>query len=127
MNLDPGIMPILSSYVADGGRLVMDMRGAWMDSYSALFPRGSQSQFAELFGTVLREYQYAGINRDWYLDDQRLIGSFGVLRPESGIVKAKFSNGDVAVSKHKFGNGTAIILGYEAARACFGRSASEME
>lgn len=125
--MDPGIMPILSSYVADGGRLVMDMPGAWMDSYSALFPRGSQSQFADLFGTVLREYQYAGINRDWYLDDQRLIGSIGVLRPKSGIVKARFSNGDVAVTEHKFGSGTAIILGYEAARACFGRSASEME
>jgi beta-galactosidase len=125
--MDPGIMPYMSSYVAEGGRLVMDMPGAWMDTHSALFPRGSQSQFAALFGTVLREYQYAGINRDWFLQDHRLIGSIGVLRPEGGMVKARFSNGDVAITEHKFGKGTAVILGYEAARACFRKTSPEME
>jgi beta-galactosidase len=125
--MDSAILSHLATYVEEGGRLVMDMPGAWMDTYSALFPRGSQSQFASLFGTVLREYQYAGINRDWFLNDQRLRGSIGVLRPEGGVVKARFSNGDVAVTAHKYGKGTAVILGYEAARACFRRSSPEME
>lgn len=125
--MDSPILSHLATYVEEGGRLVMDMPGAWMDTYSALFPRGSQSQFASLFGTVLREYQYAGINRDWFLNDQRLRGSIGVLRPEGGVVKARFSNGDVAVTAHNYGKGTAVILGYEAARACFSRSSPEME
>ena len=105
----------------------MDMPGAWMDTHSALFPRGSASEFAALFGTVLREYQYAGINRDWVLDEQRLTGSIGVLRAEGANVIARFSNGDAAVTEYAFGKGTAVIIGYEAARACFRRDGTVME
>jgi beta-galactosidase len=76
---------------------------------------------------VLREYQYAGINRDWYLDDNRLIGSIGVLRPEGAKVMARFSNGDVAITENNFGKGTAVILGYEASRACFRRTSTDLE
>ena len=75
---------------------------------------------------MLREYQYAGINRDWFLNDKKLIGSIGVLRPEGATVKARFSNGEVAVTEHLLGKGSAVILGYEASRACF-RQSSDME
>ncbi len=117
--LNKELIPILSNYVKQGGRLVMDMPGAWMDTYSALFPRGSGSPYAELFGTVLSEYQYSGLNRDWYLDDHLLIGSIGALRPEGAEVVASFGNGKPAITEHQLGKGTAVILGYEAGRACF--------
>ncbi|MEK6481738.1 beta-galactosidase trimerization domain-containing protein [Catalinimonas sp. 4WD22] len=117
--LNKELLPLFKSYVEQGGRLVVDMPGAWMDTYSALFPRGSNSGFAKLFGTVLREYQFSGLNRDWYLDDQKLIGSIGSLRPEGAEVLASFSNGQPAITQNNFGNGQAVLLAYEAARSCF--------
>jgi beta-galactosidase len=127
ISLNPELIPLLTRYVEQGGRLVLDMPGAWMDPYSALLPRGTGSPMAKLFGSVLREYQYAGINRDWQLEDQRLIGSIGSLRPEGAKVVASFANGQPAVTEHKLGKGTAVILGYEAARACFRPGQEAME
>jgi beta-galactosidase len=125
--LNKELLPILSDYVKDGGRLVMDMPGGWMDTYSALLPRGSGSAMSDLFGTVIREYQYAGINRDWKLQGQELTGSIGSLRPEGAEIITSFENGKPAVTEHKLGKGTAVILGYEAARACFKPGNEEME
>lgn len=125
--LNKELIPILTDYVKQGGRLVMDMPGAWMDTYSALLPRGSDSEFKELFGTVLREYQFSGINRDWELEGQKLIGSIGSLRPEGAEVLATFSNDKPAITEYQLGKGTAVILGYEAARSCFRPGNEEME
>ena len=117
--LDEELLPFFAEYVDQGGRLVIDMPGAWMDTYSAIFPRGEESAFGQLFGTVLREYQFSGINRNWYLDDQELVGSIGSLRPVDATVIAEFSNGKPAVTEHRLGSGSAVIIGYEAARNCF--------
>ncbi|MFH5885421.1 beta-galactosidase trimerization domain-containing protein [Halalkalibaculum sp. DA3122] len=117
--LNKDLLPIFTDYVEQGGRLVMDMPGAWTDTYSALFPRGTDSEFAELFGTVLREYHFSGINRDWYLNGEKLIGSIGSLNPREADIIARFDNGEPAVTEHQLGKGTAVILGYEAARLCF--------
>ncbi|WP_162416083.1 beta-galactosidase trimerization domain-containing protein [Cyclobacterium roseum] len=117
--LDPSLLPILDAYVSAGGRLVMDMPGAWMDENSALFPRGKDSEFAELFGLVLREYQYAGINREWHIEGQLVKGSIADMQPHSAEVRQRFDNGKVAVTSRKKGRGEAILIGYEAARACF--------
>ncbi|WP_157971917.1 beta-galactosidase trimerization domain-containing protein [Pleomorphovibrio marinus] len=125
--LDPDLLPLLENYVNNGGKLIMDMPGAWMDSYSALFPRGTGSAFSSLFGTVLREYQYSGINRDWHLEGEKLVGSIGSLRPEGASILASFSNGKPAVTSFSLGEGKAMILGYEAARACFRRGNEAME
>lgn len=125
--LNKELLPVLAEYVRNGGRLIMDMPGAWMDTYSALFPRGSDSPFANLFGTVLREYQFSGINRDWHLEGQKLIGSIGSLRPEGAEVIASFANGKPAITEHKLGKGSAVIIGYEAARACFKPGNEAME
>ncbi len=113
------LIPVLTQYVEQGGRLVIDMPGAWYDTYAALLPRGTGSPFARLFGTVLREYQYAGVNRSWKLEQQELLGAIGVMRPEGSNVIASFENGQPAVTEYQLGKGTAVILGYEAARACF--------
>jgi len=125
--LNRDLIPILTDYVKQGGRLVMDMPGAWMDTYSALLSRGSDSEFKELFGTVLREYQFSGINRDWELEGEKLIGSIGSLRPEGAEVLASFSNGKPAVTEYQLGKGTAVILAYEAARSSFRPGNNEME
>ncbi|WP_209331367.1 beta-galactosidase trimerization domain-containing protein [Lunatimonas salinarum] len=125
--LDTNLVPLLDQYVTQGGRLVMDMPGAWMDTYSSLFPRGKESAFAQLFGVVLREYQYAGINRDWLLEGEYLRGSIGDIQPLTAEVLQRFDNGKVAVTRHKRGNGEAILIGYESARASFRRGQEAAE
>ncbi len=127
MALNKELITILTKYVENGGRLVLDMPGAWMDTYAALLPRGSESAFANLFGTVLREYQYSGINRNWQLNGQLLTGAIGALRPEGARVLASFDNGKPAITEHQLGKGQAVILGYEAARACFKPDNEAME
>ncbi|WP_375583529.1 beta-galactosidase trimerization domain-containing protein [Cyclobacterium xiamenense] len=117
--LDASIVSILTEYVSRGGRLVMDMPGAWMDTYSALFPRGSDSDFADLFGVILREYQFSGINRNWSVQGAALKGSIGDIQPVSAQVVQRFDNGKAAITSQKKGKGEAILIGYEAARACF--------
>jgi beta-galactosidase len=112
-------LPLLEDYVKQGGRLVLDMPGAWMDVYAAILPRGTGSDFARLFGTVLGEYQFSGINRDWELQNQQLIGSIGVLKPQGANILDSFENGRPAVTEYQLGKGTAVIIGYEAARSCF--------
>ncbi|SHN13608.1 beta-galactosidase [Cyclobacterium lianum] len=119
--LNQELLPLLEQYVHEGGRLVMDMPGAWMDTYSALFPRGSDSPFAKLFGTVLREYQYSGINRNWKIDGRELTGSIADLRVEGAKVLKYFDNGKPAVTQMKKGRGEALIIGFEASRSCFNR------
>lgn len=125
--LNKELLPLLADYVNQGGRLILDMPGAWMDTYSELFPRGSNSVFADLFGTVLREYQYSGINRDWYLEGGKLVGSIGSLKPEGAEIVARFNNGKPAITEHQSGKGTAVIIGYEAARSCFSPGNAKME
>ena len=68
--LNKELLPVLTEYVKQGGRLVLDMPGAWMDTYSALLHRGEGSPLEELFGVVLREYQFSGLNRDWLLNQE---------------------------------------------------------
>ncbi|WP_240469950.1 beta-galactosidase trimerization domain-containing protein [Cyclobacterium sp. SYSU L10401] len=119
MNRD--LFPLMEKYVQEGGKLVLDMPGAWMDTYSALFPRGTDSAFARLFGAVLREYQYSGINRNWKLNGHELTGSIADLRVEGAAVWAAFDNGKPAVTLMQKGKGKAVIVGFEASRACFRR------
>ncbi len=117
--LNQDLIPILTEYVKQGGRLVLDMPGAWMDTYSALLPRGEGSPFATLFGVALREYQYSGPNRSWFLNDEKLAGSIASLRLTGAETLATFGNGKPAITEHPLGQGSAVILGYEAARSCF--------
>jgi beta-galactosidase len=125
--LNKDLLPVLTEYVRQGGRLVLDMPGAWMDTYSALLPRGEGSPFEKLFGVVLREYQFSGLNRDWFLNQEKLMGSIGSLQPTGAKALAAFGNGEPAIMEHQLGQGSAVILGYEAARSCFKPGNATME
>jgi beta-galactosidase len=112
--LNQDIMELLSEYVAQGGRLVLDMPSAWFNEYAALMETDKGSLFEKIFGTIVNEYQFSGVNKNYYLDDLLLDGFIGVLTPTSADVLAHYSNGQPAVTEHHFGKGTAVILGFEA-------------
>ena len=113
------LLPILREYVNQGGRLVMDMPGAIMDEYSRVFPTGKGSDFEQLFGTTINDFQFSGFNVTNSLDKLVLKGFTVYATPTSARVLAKYDNGNPAVMENNSGKGTAVLMGYEASKMCF--------
>ncbi len=112
------VFDLLADYVAGGGRLVMDLPSAWFDEYTRLFPTGRGSKFAEVFGATLDDFQYSGVNRHLRLGEQRLEGFVASLTPGPARVVARYDDGRPAITEHRHGRGTAVILGFEASSRC---------
>lgn len=127
LGLNPDLLPHLTTYVKNGGKLVIDMPGAWFDDTYALLYTKKGTPFEQLFGTVINEYQYSGVNRNWTLEGKTLYGFTTSLTPTSASVLAKYGNGQPAITENKLGKGSAMILGYEASTACFKTTAPEWE
>ena len=117
MNND--LMPILDEYVRNGGRLVMDLPGAWFDEYSALVNTAEGSAFEKIFGTELNDFHYSGHNRVWSLEGMTLDGFTARFTPTKATPIAYYDNGAPAITEHRYGKGAAIILGFEASDMCF--------
>lgn len=111
---------ILIEYVKNGGRLVMDMPGAWYDSYTALLDTGKGSDFEKLFGAAIHDYQKADKNRPNSIGDFEVKGVTAGITPYAAEVVASFSDrGEPAITEHHLGKGTAVLLGYEASHTTF--------
>ncbi len=113
------IMIILSDYVRDGGRLVMDMPSAYYDEFGALMVTDEGTVFEKTFGAVIQSYQGAGVNRPYRLQGLDLDGFVIDLKQTSAEVLARYDFGVPAITENQFGDGTAVLLGYEASKACF--------
>jgi len=125
MNRD--IMPLLEDYVDQGGRLVLDMPSAWYDEYSELMSTDSTTVFEQIFGATIADYQYAGTNRPYHLNEMAVNGSTGRLLPTHAQVITHFDNGMPAVTEADYGSGSAVILAYEAAHLCFEPGNTQVE
>lgn len=112
------VFDLLADYVANGGRLVMDLPSAWFDDSARLFPTGRGSKFAEVFGATLDDFQYSGVNRQLRLGEHRLDGFVASLTPGPARVVARYDDGRPAITEHRHGRGTAVILGFEASGRC---------
>lgn len=113
------LMPLLTKYVEQGGRLIMDMPGAIMDEYSVIYPTGKGSDFEKLFGTAINDFQYSGYNIFNSVDNFPVIGFTIYASPSTANVLAKYDNGNPAIMENKLGKGTAVLIGYEASKMCF--------
>jgi beta-galactosidase len=125
--LQHDLFEVLGRYVEAGGRLVLDLPGAWYDEWTRLFPTGRGSRFAEVFGATLDDFQYSGVNRTLHLDGLRLDGFVAALTPTTAQVLARYDQGRPAITENRLGRGTAVILGWEASGNCHrpGNSAGE--
>jgi beta-galactosidase len=119
VSIDKKLMPVFTEYVKQGGRLVMDLPGAYYDEQAVLFPTSKGSPFESLFGVKISDYQYSGVNRNWTLDNEKLKGFTADLIPTNAEVITKYGNGNPAITENALGNGRAVLLGYEAAMHCF--------
>jgi beta-galactosidase len=112
------ILRILGDYAQAGGRLVMDMPSAYYDENGTLLPTDAGTDFEKTFGVVVEEYQGAGVNRRYRLQQLDLRGFVLRMRPTGAEVLATYDDGHPAVSQHRLGRGTAVLLGYEASKHC---------
>jgi len=121
------LMPILTEYVNQGGRLIMDMPGAVMDEYSRVYPTGKGSDFERLFGTTINDFQYSGFNITNTIDGKVIKGFTIYATPTTARVLADYNNGNPAVMENTFGKGTSVLIGYEASKMCLKPDNREME
>jgi beta-galactosidase len=116
--LQRDVLGLLTRYVADGGRLVMDLPTAWYDEWLRLLPTGRGSPFAALFGATLDDFQYSGVNRTLRLEGRQLDGFTASLTPLTARVAATYDDASPAITENRHGAGTAVILGWEASASC---------
>ena len=114
----PGeLLDVLSQYVAGGGRLVIDAPSCWYDGYGRLLPTGPGTTFERTFGCSIRDFQYSA-NVPRAIDGRVLDGFVLDLGLAGAGVLAEYDCGAPAVTEHRFGEGTAVVIGCEASRRC---------
>ncbi len=120
------LMAILTDYVRGGGRVVVDMPGAWLDETAHLLDTRPGSAFEKLFGAVLHEYGHTN-NLAHKLDDTELEGFTAVLTPTTARTVASYAHGPAGITENTVGEGTAVILGAEASVKCLRPGNDAME
>ncbi|MEI7833665.1 MAG: beta-galactosidase trimerization domain-containing protein, partial [bacterium] len=111
------MIALLTDYVRQGGRVVLDMPGAYLDERAHLIDTRPGSAFEQLFGAVIHEYAYAN-NEPFAIGDVQLQGFTVEMTATTAQVVQRYDNGKPAITENKLGQGTAVILGAEASMRC---------
>jgi beta-galactosidase len=121
LSISTELQQLLLDYVKQGGRVVMDMPGAYYDEFSRIFPTNKGSAFEKIFGVELAEFSYSNpLNIPYTLDGTELGESFTcVLNPTTARVVARYKHsGAPGITENRVGKGTAVILGCQASLNC---------
>jgi len=113
------LLGLLSDYVKQGGRLVADIPFAWFDDYGAMRYSNKGTVIEQIFGTTINDFQYSGVNVHNKIGDFDIEGFLVNQTPSTAKILAHYDTGLPAVTENTFGNGTAILLGYQASKMCF--------
>jgi beta-galactosidase len=116
--LDDATLARLTTFVAEGGRLVVDMPSLWYDDYGRLLDTGVGSPFEKLFGCTFDDGQYSS-NVKRRLRGAVLEGFVCDLTATTARVVEAYDTGGPAITENALGDGTAVILGYEGSLACY--------
>ena len=111
-------LEILTSYVQQGGRVVLDSPGGWYAEQGVVFDTKRGSVFERLFGAELADYQYSN-NVPRLLENVKLNGFITEINPTRAEVVARFQTGEPAVTEYRLGQGTAVLLAWDASFAAF--------
>ncbi len=124
--LSDELLEIMTDYVAGGGRVVVDMPGAWLDGTAHLVNTATGSAFEKLFGVVLHEYAHSN-NEPHAIGDLTVEGFAAVLTATTAEVVHTYQNGKPAITENALGDGTAALLGAQASLACMKPGNAAME
>jgi beta-galactosidase len=113
------LLPLLKKYVQEGGRLVMDLPSGWYDENTVNLPTGKGSDFEQLFGGTIDDFQFSGTNRQLTIAGKEVQGFTMNATATAARVVEKYDNGKPAVLEHAFGKGKSILLGFQASLNAF--------
>ncbi|MFN4144500.1 MAG: beta-galactosidase trimerization domain-containing protein [Runella sp.] len=114
LSIRKDLLPILKKYVEQGGRLVMDLPSGWYDEQTVLLPTGKGSDFEQLFGASIDDFQYSGTNRSQTINGNNIKGfTFNATATRAGVM-ARYDNGKPAIMENALGKGKAVLLGFQA-------------
>lgn len=118
---------LLEAYVRQGGRLVIDMPGAYYDDHARLLNTGTGHWFERVFGVELRDYWYNN-NVRFALDGLPTEGFTAELSPTRAVTLARFDGTrHPAVTLAHTDAGQAVVLAFQASGMCLkpGHAAAE--
>ncbi|MFP4053907.1 MAG: beta-galactosidase trimerization domain-containing protein, partial [Phycisphaerae bacterium] len=111
------VLEILRDYVHRGGRVVLDMPGGWYDDFGRLLKTAPGSDFEAVFGATIRDYQYSR-NVPRRLLGRTLEGFVVDLGVTGARTLEEYDNGRPGVTENCLGEGSGVILGWEASLQC---------
>lgn len=120
---------LLLSYVKQGGRVVIDMPGAYYDEFGRVYKTDEGTLFEQTFGCTLNEFAFANHhNTPDQIGGVELFGFMADLTPTFADVRARFAKcGLPAVTEAKVGNGSAVVIGTQASLDCYRPGNASME
>ena len=118
LGLNTDLLPLLREYVQAGGRVVADMPVGCYTERGRVMRTAAGTDFEQLFGVELSDLQYSGNNVHHTVDGNTIHGYTADLIPTTAKTVLAYGHGAPAVTENQIGGGTAVILGWEAARAC---------
>lgn len=119
---------LLHAYVRDGGRLVMDMPGAYYDDFGRVLTTEPGSWLESTFGVVVHDFGYAQeSHRPGRCGDVAFEGFVADVEPTAAKVKLRHDDGQPAVTETRMGKGSAVLLNLPASLACWKPGAKAMQ
>ncbi|MFP3938461.1 MAG: beta-galactosidase trimerization domain-containing protein, partial [Phycisphaerae bacterium] len=116
----------LTEYVRKGGRLIADVQFAFLDCWGKCHRSGEGGPQERLFGAWVDAVHDARTS-PMRLGDIDIQGFFGDLEVTDARVLARFDDGRAAITEHRLGRGSAVLVGLDAARMCHRPGCSRVE
>lgn len=118
LSISESMLELLHGYAERGGRVVLDLPGAWYDDFGRLLKTGTGSAFERLFGCTIRDMQYSSVHRGHSIEGRAVEGFVADLEPTRAQVLAHYDAKGPAITEHRLGRGTAVVIGCEASTHC---------
>jgi beta-galactosidase len=103
------LLPTLQSYVENGGRLILDAPGSWLDTFGRVPATGRGSAFERLFGATLDDFQHSG-NVSYSVRGNKVEGFVATVTPTTGNVLQSLDTGAPLIVEHRVGSGSAVLV-----------------
>jgi len=107
----------LTEYVKAGGRLIADVEFAFFDPWSKMHPKGKGSQMEQLFGAWI-DMIHDTRTGEKSLGSIDIKGLYGDIKLTNARVISSYTDGTPAITECRLGRGTAVLIGFAAAKMC---------
>lgn len=125
-SLSTEVVEQLIGYVEKGGRLVADVQFAFMDPWGKMHPVGEGQLQDRLFGAFV-DVIHDARTVSQRVDGVGIEGFYADIVPTVAKVIARFEDGRPAVTEARLGKGTAVLVGFDAARMCWKPGRGDVE